>query len=83
MWRSFLLAVGMALIVMGGECLIIDDVTVYESSIASVEEDPYLTKALEGPKTRVVEPPEWAPWGLITAGAIVMLFAATRARPAA
>jgi hypothetical protein len=35
---------------------------------------------MQGPVTREFRPPEWAPWTLLSAGAVVMLYTVTVAR---
>jgi hypothetical protein len=64
MWRSFFLAVGLTLCILGGECLIVDKAFV----------------TLAGRGGREFVPPEWAPWSLLSAGAVVSLYSLTVAR---
>jgi len=75
-WRSFFLAVGIMLLIVGAECLVIDSATFYraaESSSAAFM-DPSATPT---GSTRVWAPAEWLPWTLLSSGAIVMLYAVT------
>jgi hypothetical protein len=60
MWRSFFLAVGVFLVILGAEALAIDKAVLARS---------------EG-LTDIV-PPEWAPWSLLSAGAVVILYSFT------
>lgn len=60
MWRSFFLAVGVFLVILGAESLAIDKAVLVRS---------------EG-MTDIV-PPEWAPWSLLSAGAVVILYSFT------
>jgi hypothetical protein len=60
MWRSFFLAVGVFLVILGAESLAIDKAILARS---------------QG-MTDIV-PPEWAPWSLLSAGAVVILYSFT------
>lgn len=66
MWRSFFLAVGLTLLVAGAECLVVDDFILASKGGASAERS-----------TRDIKPPEWAPWSLLSAGAVTMLYSFT------
>jgi hypothetical protein len=61
MWRALFLALGMFLLVLGLECLVIDQATISnaESSVVTFA------------------PPEWVPWSLLIAGAVTMLYSFT------
>ena len=76
MWRSLFLAVGIMLLIVGGECLIIDSATVFAAAESSAAEfvDPAATPATV---TKRVSPSEWLPWTLLSSGAIVVLYAFT------
>jgi hypothetical protein len=79
--RSFLLAVAVTLCLLGLECLAIKRATLsldapggtsasnYDYSFL----DPSLAAAA-GPTRRVIEPPEWAPFGLLSAGIVLLLY---------
>ncbi len=73
MWRAFFLAVGITLAVLGGECLLIDSaVLVMPSGLGAA--------AAEGSSvasSHNIAPPDWAPWSLLSAGAVVMLYSFT------
>ena len=76
MWRAFFLAIGVALILLGLECMVIERAEIATSSdshnsstsYASIY-DPVLIKS-----KRVIEPPDWCPWSLLAAGAVVTLY---------
>lgn len=76
MWRSFFLAVGIMLVIVGAECLIIDSATLYAAAESSAADfmDPDMAP---GQTTKVVSPSEWLPWTLLSIGAIVILYAVT------
>jgi hypothetical protein len=61
MWRALFLALGLFLLVLGLECLLIDQATISNAESSSV----------------TVAPPEWVPWSLISAGAVTMLYSFT------
>lgn len=61
MWRALFLALGLFLLVLGLECLFIDQATITNSESGVV----------------TFAPPEWAPWMLMIAGAVTMLYSFT------
>ncbi len=78
MWRAFFSAFGIALLILGVECLLIDSVVL----AAGVVDDPMpLQNAglFGGPPpqaaaNRVFRPAEWIPWSLLTTGSVVLLY---------
>jgi hypothetical protein len=78
MWRSFFLAIGITTIIFGLECLIVKK-AVLADQFASVEtrtSDDLFVDALQPQVVkRVVHTPEWAPWSLLSVGAVVILYA--------
>jgi hypothetical protein len=74
MWRSFFLAVGAFLCILGIECLAIDRAVLARSSS---EPGMGALAAFQGQAARVISPPEWAPWTLMSAGAVVLLYSFT------
>jgi hypothetical protein len=69
MWRSFFLALGITAVILGVEALAID------KAVLNVNNK---TGAAGKPATqRVISPPEWAPWSLMSAGTVVMLYSFT------
>jgi hypothetical protein len=66
MWRALFLAVGMYLLVLGAECLAIDQATINNPG----DEE-------GGPTIVTVTPQPWVPWSLISAGAVTMLYSYT------
>lgn len=65
MWRSFFLAIGAYCCLLGVESLAIDK--------AVVKVEPSNSQSA----LRDVIPPEWAPWSLLAAGSVVMLYSFT------
>jgi len=65
MWRSFFLAIGAYCCLLGVESLAVEK--------AVLKVDPKTWQAA----TREVIPPDWAPWSLLGAGAVVVLYSFT------
>lgn len=57
MWKSFFLAAGIFACIVGLELLVIDSVVINAGK--------------DAPRTLIA--PDWAPWGLISAGAVTIL----------
>lgn len=81
MWRALFMAAGMSLCVLGLETMVVDRVVMSDAILESTpvddlgwEESPYATDLKE---RRVFVPPEWAPWGLLSAGAMTVFYAST------
>jgi len=70
MWRSFFLALGFSLCIVGLECLVVDDFILAQRFADA--------SGADGARaTRDIQPPEWAPWSLLSAGAVTMLYSFT------
>ena len=81
MWRSFLLAFGISLCILGGECLVLDRVILADSrSSVTAADYQYYSGYFPTTSRRIVVPPEWAPWALLSTGSIVILYACSVAR---
>ena len=83
MWRAFFLAVGGTLCVLGVESLVLDHAVLASNSALvrkSGDTEPlYDELGFEiGRKplgsSRIVTPPEWAPWGMLSTGAVILLY---------
>jgi hypothetical protein len=64
MWRSFFLAIGVSVCVLGLESVAVERAVV-KSNLSH-----------DAP-TREVVPPDWAPWSLMAGGAVVVLYSFT------
>ena len=73
MWRAFFLAVGIYGILLGVECLAIDKAVLAPSRDSSASA---LVEQMS-PGAREIVPPTWAPWSLISGGAVVVLYSFT------
>ncbi len=69
MWRSLFLALGISACILGAECLVIDKAVMARRGAAKT------AQASRSP--REVKPAEWAPWSLLSGGAVVMLYSFT------
>ena len=76
MWRALFLAAGVFLIIVGLECLAVNDVTLKIRKDPSPPSSPFETQANVGPRA-VITPPGWAPWSLMSCGAVVCLYSFT------
>jgi hypothetical protein len=80
MWRAFFLAVGIYMCILGAECLAVEKFVMADGRPAPSSATPATlfgsAPAPIAPK-RDIEPPEWAPWSLLSAGAVVILYALT------
>jgi hypothetical protein len=67
MWRAFFLACGVSVLLLGLECLVVDDFIL--ANRGAVGASPAAGRNLN--------PPDWAPWSLISAGAVTILYSFT------
>jgi hypothetical protein len=73
MIRSFFLAIGIFALILGAESLVIDKVVLAPNQEATMQG--FTERMATG--QREVVPPEWAPWSLLSAGAVVILYSFT------
>jgi hypothetical protein len=62
MWRSFFLALGVFLFILGAEALVVERAVLNRGESQTAAD---------------IVPPEWAPWSLLSAGAVVVLYSFT------
>jgi len=79
MWRAFFAAIGAILLILGAECLVVEKAVLASApqqaqAPMSPFAEPYAPQATAN---REVRPPEWAPWSLLSAGAVIMLYSFT------
>jgi hypothetical protein len=74
MWRAFFLSVGVCAMFLGVESLVIEKVVMAASDEHSASG---FAERLAPKALREVEPPEWAPWSLLSGGAVVILYTFT------
>jgi hypothetical protein len=73
MWRALALAIGISFCILGAECLVVEK-AVLASSRPVTAETGVLGQTAPVERPREIEPPEWAPWSLISLGAVVILY---------
>jgi hypothetical protein len=73
MFRAFFLAIGLYAFILGVECLVIDKAVLQPSREATASS----VAQQIAPSYREITPPEWAPWSLLSVGAVVMLYSFT------
>ncbi|MFZ5833646.1 MAG: hypothetical protein ACOY3P_26460 [Planctomycetota bacterium] len=76
MWRAFFLAIGAYLVILGGQFLVID-----RAFFRAREDAPVANTLLaESPQSTIqktLTPPPWAPWTLLSTGAITCIYSFT------
>jgi len=82
MWRALFLAVGISMCILGGECLVVEKFVMGSEGPPPSEQNPATIFGSPpagplGTVSRDVEPAEWAPWSLLSAGAVIILYAVT------
>ena len=73
MLRSFFLALGISSLLLGVECLVIEKAELHGEGSGTLAG--FARQA--APAYHEVEPPEWAPWSLMSVGAVVILYTIT------
>jgi hypothetical protein len=84
MWRALFLACGIFGCILGGQCLVVDSFVMADESAPHAAEPATLFGA--GPmavQSKDYKPPEWAPWTLLSAGAVIVLYSLTINRSSA
>ncbi len=76
MWRAFFLAAGIFLMILGVECLGVESVQLKLREKAPAPISPFDNETKVG-AYRVLTPPGWAPWSLLSSGAVVCLYSFT------
>lgn len=73
MWRSIVLATGISLCILGAEFMVVDRMLLHDPNQTGPAASDTLA-AWSGNNRRVFVPPEWAPWGLVSGGVVVILY---------
>lgn len=73
MWRAFFLAVGIFLLILGFQCLGVEKFVLNIREPAKQGQTSPNGEAKPGPK-KELNPPPWAPWSLMSTGAVVCLY---------
>ncbi len=70
------MAIGISLIILGVECLGVEKVSLVFRDDPPLPTSPFDIEAKVGPQ-KVLTPPGWAPWSLMSTGAVVCLYSFT------
>lgn len=73
MWRAFFVALGISMCILGGEFLVIENVVLTRPEPSQTPDG----GAVVAPPNPVFVPPEWAPWSLMSAGVVMLLYSFT------
>ena len=80
MWRSLFLALGAFTVILGAEFMAIDK-AILKSRYEATAGTPRAMSGQAG-RSREFVPKDWAPWSLLSAGSVVMLYSFTIPRRA-
>src|SRR5579871_1942815 len=72
MWRAFFLSLGVYGCILGAECLVID-----KAVLKAGESTEAPARGGETATQRDFVPPDWAPWSLLSVGAVTILYSFT------
>ncbi len=75
MWRAFFLAVGIFVVVLGGQCLVLDRYVLAGEQPAQ-QAGMYAFQPQPEPSRDII-PAEWAPWTMLSTGAVMILYSLT------
>jgi hypothetical protein len=81
MWRSFFLAAGVFLVLLGAQCLGVQKFVLKTRAPAAKTEGSWISS--NEPRVgaqKEVTPREWAPWSLMSTGVVVCLYSFTLPR---
>lgn len=79
MWRAFFLALGAYVFILGAECLAIDKAVLKNRDQAS---GGAFRAGADAGRMREFVPTDWAPWSLMSSGAVTLLYSFTLPRRA-
>ena len=73
MWRALFVALGFYCFVLGVECLLVEKVELTNRA----ESEGVFSRIESSVRGREIEPPDWAPWSLMSTGAVTILYSFT------
>ena len=77
MWRSLFLAAGIILCILGAECLVLEKAVMAQEAANLDAPSTLFTQPVLVSSSREIKPPDWAPWSLLSTGAVVILYSYT------
>ncbi|MFO0906290.1 MAG: hypothetical protein U0939_25005 [Pirellulales bacterium] len=72
MVRAMFLALGLCTLILGLECMVVEKAT-----LANPPQQRNTWGQVVPAPPKEITPPEWAPWGLLSTGAVVLLYSFT------
>jgi hypothetical protein len=72
MWRAMFVALGFYCCLLGVECLLLEKAVLANHKTTTLSAGGRLA-----PRNRDLVPPDWAPWSLLSGGAVTMLYTFT------
>lgn len=76
MWRAFFLAIGFFLMLLGVQCLGVEQFNLKIRDKPPAPVSPFDIEVKEG-AFKTLTPPPWAPWSLLSSGAVTCLYSFT------
>jgi hypothetical protein len=76
MWRALFLAIGFFLMILGVQCLGIEKINLRMHDAPPAPVSPFDTEQKTGAQKQIMPPP-WAPWSLLSSGAVMCLYSFT------
>ena len=77
MWRSFFLAAGLYSCILGAQCLAVEKAVLTSRQPQPTGALSFMRSTLDATRNREIIPPDWAPWTLMSAGAVTILYSFT------
>jgi hypothetical protein len=77
MWRAFFLATGAYCCLLGAQCLAIDKAILSSSETTQTRILGMGIPSTTTERNKELAPPDWAPWSLLSLGAVTVLYSFT------
>ena len=74
MWRAFFFALGAFAILLGGQFLAIDKMVLNRQEQSATRMMGMTMPGMSTSRNKEFTPPEWAPWSLLSFGAVTLLY---------
>jgi len=76
MWRSFFLACGVFIMLLGAQCLAVEKMVLNMKGDPPPRTSPWDNEPKPAPAVEWV-PPQWFPWSFMSTGAVICLYSFT------
>ena len=80
MLKPFVLSIGIYLCILGGECLILEKAIMASETKDAPSQQVGILSSQPVVKKEEYTPSEWAPWSLLSVGAVVIMYSASMNR---